>query len=184
MKKNRRDSGFTLIEILIVVTLLAVTSLVITTSLVQGVRIFKRFNGVSDAEEKMFFTERLTADLQNGCSYSQVPWKISGDSISFPSIPAAPEEGPTAGLPHRVSYSFNPDKKVIIRTESIFPYDEESTKMQVVASGILAARFEAARESEESMPRRLTASFDYGSASSPETLKKTILIPAGYRGTK
>ena len=183
MIQNKR--GFTLIEILVVVTLLAMTAFAITTSFIQGIKIYDRFNGMQEEEEKIFFIEHLTRDLKNGTNYSRIVWSASKDYLSFPSIAAEAGEGSgiTGGLPVGISYQFNPERKEIFRTESNFPYDPDHTSRRVAATGIHSLKFDLLRDSEESMPSRVTVTLEYGDAAHPKILKKLIMIPVSYRDT-
>lgn len=175
-------AGFTLMEILVVITLLSITSLAIITSFIQTVKIFDRFNGVLDAEEKMIFAQRLTRDVKNGTVYLSEPWRISDAALTFPSIPAGSGQGEgLGGLPSRISYQFLEEKKVVTRTESRFPYRKETEEIRIIATGVRSLKFEVLRDGEETIPQRLTVSLEYGSQNPAKTLKKIILIPAGYR---
>ncbi len=88
MRNSARASqtGYSLIEILLVVVLLATVSLAITASFFQGVKVYSRFNGALDEEGKAIFMARLTRDLKNSANYSLIPWSVSDNSLSFASV--------------------------------------------------------------------------------------------------
>ena len=77
---RHRPSGFSLIEILLVLSLLSLLSLAIMTTFTQGIKMISRFNGTRDASEPMFFMERLTHDLKNAADYS-APFTLTTDAV-------------------------------------------------------------------------------------------------------
>ena len=176
-------AGFTLIEILIVISLLSAVSLAVTASLIQGLRVFNRFNLVLDGEGKAFLMEKLTRDLKNSVPYSLVPWKITRDSLSFASVPFEAGEGREsfAGMPSHIIYQWDYDRKEIVRIQNDFPFNSAVFKKEVLAGHVQSLKFDVARENEEAPPTRITVLIEDGDPLKPQLLKKEILIPCGYR---
>ncbi len=179
----KKKYGFTLIEILIVLGLLSMAALTIMTVFIQEIKVFNRFSGMRDDEEMMIFTERLTRDLRSGARCAAIPWSASEDALSFPSIKAGVEGDNllTAGLPAKVTYRLDRDKKEITRTETVFPYGADNSTARVIALRVASLKFEILRESEEAVPLRVTVSVEYNRQSKLRTIKKSMMIPVGYR---
>ena len=180
--KLANRAAFTLIEILIVVSLLTMTSLAVMTSFLQGIKIFNRFNDSQDGLEKAFLIEKLTHDVKNSANDPKVPWVVSTDSLSFASVStvSSKEEDAAGVLPARIRYYFDPEKKAVIRTEVSFPFDRASAQSEVLAESIQSLKFNILRDNEEKPPSRVTVTLEYGDAPDMRILKKDILVPIGY----
>lgn len=176
----RDRAGFTLLEILLVVSLLAVVAGAVMASFVQGARLFERLNVSLADEENAFVLEKLSRDLKNGVRYSLVPWEVRDDSISFPSLPAAAGD-PADAVPVRVEYRIDPARREIVRTETAYPYDRTAGRSEVVGRRMQSLSFAVIRESEESAPSDVTVSVEYGDPQRLKFLKKHLIIPCGYR---
>ena len=180
-QRKKRTAGFTLIEVLIALSLLAITAFTVMTAFIQGVKIFGRFSGVSAQEEKIFFLEYFTRDLKNSTHYSALPWSISSQAISFPSIPTQTAGMGLGGLPRRVTYHFDPKKNEVTRTEFMSGTEGPDKGPRTVATNVRALKFESSGIGADLVPLQVTVSLDHGSESAPRSIKKMILIPAGYR---
>ncbi len=179
--RMKRTSGFTLIEVLIALSLLAITAFAVMTSFIQGVKIFSRFSGISSQQEKIFFIEGFTRDLKNSTYYSALPWSISSEQISFPSIPTQAEGAGLGGLPCRVIYKFDPQKKEVTRTELVPGADDPENKSRVVATNVQRLKFESSGDGSDLAPAKVMISLDHGRGPAIYSIKKTVLIPSSYR---
>lgn len=183
--KSHAAHAFTLMEVLIVLSLLTAVSLAVMTSFLQGIKVFSRFRGAEDGMEQSFLIEQLTHDLKNGADYSLLPWVLSKNTISFASVPTVDENAENASdvLPSRVIYRLDPEKNEVIRAQSFPPYDGLAVQTSVLAHGVRSMVFDVVRDNEEKIPSRVSVSIEYGDASHPHFLKKDILIPVGYAET-
>lgn len=175
-------SGFTLVEILVVLSLLTATATAVMTSFMQGLKVFNRFNGSQDELEKTFLLEQMTHDLKNGAHYSLVPWHIAKDSLSFASVPSVSENSSTGfdALPASIQYRFDPEKKEVTRTINFFPFQPSSAETQVLAEGVRSMTFGVLREDDQKAPSRVSVSLEYGDESKPRLLIKEMTVPVGY----
>ena len=175
-KKNRR--GFTLLETILVVSLLSVVSLAIMPSFLQGLRVFDRFATVSEDMELAVLIERLTHDLRNGIEYSPVPWSSSAASLNFPSMTAqTPADNDI--VPTLIGYRYDADTKKVIRSSSLYPYNAVSEN-RVLAGNVQSLQFDLIRNREDKAPSRVTVSVQYGDGTDTRFFKKSIVIPASY----
>ena len=171
---RKRQAGFTLIEVLVVVALASVTFLAVTASLIQGIKIFDRLDRVDGEQEIAFLLERITTDLRNSASYSQVARVSSPDSISFASFSSRNKE-----VPSEVSYFLDAKTNRVVRTERDFPYKDKGDvdKLEILGNQIRSLTFEFSSE-DSNVPVRITVSVE--KMASPTVFKKQLLIPTGY----
>ena len=79
---NKRNKfGMTLIEILIVTSLMSIISLAIFNSLSSGIKIWKRSNRLIIEEDILIFFDKLTKDLNSSVIFSLIDFK--GGKLNF-----------------------------------------------------------------------------------------------------
>jgi len=132
-KRNwgQEGAGFTLIEILLVVTMLSLVGITIYTAFSNGVRVWQRMSQSLPEEDVGIFFEKLSGDLRNSFNYSGIktspfekggpslssPFEKGGlrgikftgtkDTISFPTLLNISDEGKTGKGIGRVTYFFD-----------------------------------------------------------------------------
>lgn len=163
--------GFTLVELLLAAALGAVVLLALTSSMVQGLKIFNRLNAMTADEAPAFFLERLTRDLKNAAPYSLVPFSTSDHSVTFASLPSAPIPAPV-----EICYRFDPETRRIYRSQNSYPFDPETRETETAAEEVERFALDLLSGGGP-LPARVTVSVKFGSA---QELKKQILIPAAY----
>ena len=84
--------GMTLMEILIVMSLLALVSLAIYHSLSNGIRVWERNRELVVEEDVVIFFDKLTQDLRNTYFYSKINFKGDEFRFSFPTIVYTPAD--------------------------------------------------------------------------------------------
>lgn len=179
MKKIKGSLGFTLIEILIAVSIMAVLGVAVTSTLVQGSRIYTRFSQISSREQTSFLLEKLTHDLRNSVAYSPVETSYKADTLVFSSavLQGAADLSKTQ-MPSRVQYRYIPSQHTLVRSASAFPYtNEAATDRWILPEGSRVV-FTPIGDPKPVAPF-LDVSLRMGSESGPE-IKKMIEIPAGY----
>lgn len=75
--------GFTLIEILMVTSLMAVLGLAIYRSVINGLKIWERNSLDSNAEDVAIFLDKIAYDLRNTLRHSSVPMFGNATAVSF-----------------------------------------------------------------------------------------------------
>ncbi len=114
--------GFTLIEILIVVSLFSLISIAIYSSVVSGLNVWNRIRTKIIEEDIALFFDKISLDLHNSYFYSKIKPEGSRHSISFPCRVWVPADS-KLGLPSghylrqlgKVEYFFDKEKHLLIK---------------------------------------------------------------------
>lgn len=85
-QKYQNNFGMTLIEILIVVSIMSMVSVAIYASLSNGLKVWKRHHELVVEEDIVIFFEKLTQDLRNAFEFSQFEIEGQEQKFSFPTI--------------------------------------------------------------------------------------------------
>jgi len=89
IKKNSLSlsrKGMTLMEILIVVSLIAMTSAAIYSALANGIKVWKLNQQLVVEEDAAIFFDKLSQDLRNVFTYSKFKFEGGHQKIAFPAI--------------------------------------------------------------------------------------------------
>jgi len=91
MSKNKQfrkfcPSGFTLIEMLMVVSIMTMLSVVLCRSLLNGLEIWNRAQRSVIEEDIGIFFDKISYDLRNSFDYSLLAFEGKRDSIVFPTV--------------------------------------------------------------------------------------------------
>lgn len=84
--------GMTLIEILIVTSLLSLVSLAIYNSLANGIKVWERSRQVVVEEDVVIFFDKVAQDLRNTFFHSKINFKGTEFKFSFPTIVYTPAD--------------------------------------------------------------------------------------------
>lgn len=138
-KGNTSDhniSAFTLIEVLIAISIFSIAITTIYSVFWSGLRIFKRGEDyiVQNLPVQLAF-KRMERELRNSFRFSLIPFTGDALSISFPLV--------INGSIYRIEYSYEPDEKVLSRREqTINQYlTEEKPKERRLCSNIANLAF-------------------------------------------
>lgn len=120
-KSYRR--AFTLLEMLIVASLLSVTGLAVYQAIANGVRVWEYSRRYSSQEDVAIFLEKITADLQNVYHSSLISFDGKPHKIFIPTIvrmPAdqgSPDKGQMIEQMGAAEYYLQTGKKTIFRRQ-------------------------------------------------------------------
>ena len=120
-KSYRR--AFTLIEMLIVASLLSVTGLAVYHAIANGVRVWEYSRRYSSQEDVAIFFEKITVDLQNVYHSSSISFDGTAQKIFIPTIvrmPAdqgSPDKGQMIEQVGAAEYYLQSGKKTIYRRQ-------------------------------------------------------------------
>jgi prepilin-type N-terminal cleavage/methylation domain-containing protein len=115
VKNNKKNHGFTLVELLIVCVLLSIISLAIYGTLSKGVDIWKKVNTQIYQEDFSIFLEKLTSDLRNSFEYADLAFAGSEDKLEFATFVDNPRlAARTVG---KVIYFYSSSEKMINRRQ-------------------------------------------------------------------
>ena len=111
---RRSDQGFTLIEMLMVVSLVSLVALAIYSNFASGVRVFKKMNDSAGDEALTLFFDKLSRDFQNAFPYADVPFEGDSEKVSFMTIiKTVPALGGDQGI-GRVTYFYDKESGAVL----------------------------------------------------------------------
>ena len=120
---NRK--GFTLVEVLLVVSLMSLITFSIYNAFANGLRVWERGQRLVMEEDIAIFFDKLESDARNSFPYSLIPFSGKETSVSFPSlvrvlVASKTEQGKIAYSKQigQVEYSFDSTKNILYRRES------------------------------------------------------------------
>lgn len=89
--ENPPSGGFTLVELLIVASLLGIISLAVYGALSGGVSISKKLSSEKFSNDLMLAWKRLQKDLRGQLKYRSIPFVGEEEEMSFPSLVSTEE---------------------------------------------------------------------------------------------
>lgn len=189
-QKNR--GGFTLVELLMVVSMLSIVSLAIFSTFNNGIKIWQKVNRKLDTEEINIFFEKFTRDIRNIFSFSGINFIGTENEVSFPCL-AASEKILTDTI-GRITYSYDITKRLIIREGQDFSQvtrDEEGVSQRVLGE-VSSSKFQYYyydREKKEYLwlkewnskqtPLAVRIEFERINNDSKAEYTKSVFIPVG-----
>lgn len=93
---NRR--GMTMVEVLLVASMVAMVTLALFNSFVNGIKIWERSRQLVLEEDIAIFLDKFSVDLRNAFDFSKLPAKGSTYKFAFPTLIHTLAD-PRAGLP-------------------------------------------------------------------------------------
>lgn len=88
--KNKSNSGFTLVEVLIVTVILAIISLAIFSTFSNGIKIYNRINSEATLADAVIFCDRFGQDLRNSLNFTLIKFVGKPEELEFASILNSP----------------------------------------------------------------------------------------------
>ena len=122
--KKRLRAGFTLVEILLVVSMVAMISISLYTAFSNGFKLWARGQHFVMEEDIAIFFDKIGEDLRNSFQYSLIAFKGRERSISFPTVVYAAMNSKETKSGHyihqigRVEYHFDPIKNQLFRRQA------------------------------------------------------------------
>ena len=138
-----RLQGFTLIEILITISLAAIVGAGIYSLLDSGIRVADRVANPIREEDLNIFFEKFSRDIQNTFKYSEIPFSGDEEQLSFATtIQAGEELGMERGI-GRVRYFYDSGDDSIERAEENLSdlFEEDENRSRSVLGGVTSASF-------------------------------------------
>jgi len=142
---KRRKTGFTFIEIVFVVSLVAVVSFAVYSVFSQGINIWQRLAQEAKTDEINIFCERISTELRNSFLFTGIDFTGTEYSISFPGLvlsrlSSGESQEMTVG---RINYSFDIQDKVLNRRQSDYSqvFQLKYTPWRQVLSGVKNLKF-------------------------------------------
>ena len=116
------NKGFTLLELLIAVSILAIVSLAVAFTFAAGLKVYsaaQRFD--PDTAGLLLSLEEMERDIKNTYDLSGIDFNGRPDTASFAGlVKKTAKKGPEFELPGLVSYYFDDDKHYLMKTEKTY----------------------------------------------------------------
>ncbi|MFH1045534.1 MAG: prepilin-type N-terminal cleavage/methylation domain-containing protein [Candidatus Omnitrophota bacterium] len=141
----RTKKGFTLIETLLVTSMLAVVSLAVYGTFNSGIKIWQRLTQRMPVEDVSILFEKMTDDLRNSFSFDGLPFIGLGQSFSCATLVNTKlQSGPEGLSAGKVVYFYNPKNKTINRQQFNYSeiYEDVFTRSRQMSEQVYSLRFQ------------------------------------------
>ena len=190
--RNPTPQAFTLVEAVLIVSILSVIGLALFHSFSDGIKIWERSRQFFAEEDVAIFFDKIEHDLKNCFFYSQIPFEGKEERLRFATRVKAFQPGEGMGS---VEYYFDPFKQNIYRREANYGQALKNyfSKERLLASHLQSVRFfYYSAESHESnfqdqlndvIPRAILIEVEFLDRRGLRVLKKMINIPLGEQSS-
>lgn len=194
-----KTKSFTLIEVLLVSSLIAVLGVAIFHTFSNGLKLWARAQRLNPESEVALFLDKIGEDLRSTSAISGIAFKGIGAQLSFPAIVLTKADQRSSraseGMVNQIGavrYRFDPGTQTIYRRQANYAQAIKDRWIQEevpVAVGIteLALHYEISSEKryllkstfDEGIPRGVMVEVNFGDDSGKHQLKRYFLIPVG-----
>lgn len=117
-QKNKLSlTGFTLVEILIVASVMAIVMLAIYSSFISGLRLWQRSQNLSQIQRKVIIgLEKLSSQVRQGIDFPDIGFNGTKTKFSFPLIIREKDEDRVKEEIVKVTFEFDAEDKSLIRS--------------------------------------------------------------------
>ncbi len=183
----RTNRAFTLIEILLTVTIMAVVAVAIMQGLSNGLKLWQRGQGVNSQMDAAICFDKMSQYVRNAVVFDQIPFVGSETRMSF----AVLMEGDRLGA---VAFEFDPALQVIHRkradygralkkawsTQEVLCQNVENMRLRYYIPG--EKQFEIASVVDQKWPHAVTIAIHLKDTPADEWLSRTMPVMAKRRG--
>lgn len=115
--------AFTLVELLIAATIMAMIGLAILSTFAGGLKIYRRIQSYQDTQQDALISlEKMERDLRNALNFSKINFAGDAKKISFAGlIKIVDSDGNQNTALGKISYYFDGVKDVLIKEEQDYP---------------------------------------------------------------
>ncbi len=182
--------GLTLIEMLIVTSLIAIVAIAVSSAFLQGNRIFENLREVKTREDIAFFIEKVTRDLRSSINYTASDGTFTERKLSFSAVNERHSKsvGPLGAALVEVTYRYDMNKNAVFREEREY-YSHKSAKNnteELVLDGIDRVKFTASYDPtkmDKLFPRKINLEITCADDNDNKVITKDILLPGAYDET-
>jgi prepilin-type N-terminal cleavage/methylation domain-containing protein len=174
-----RRRGFTLVELLVTVTLVSFVGATVVAAVSGCLRVWERINAQGRQEEwvRVAF-DQLRRDLRSARTFRPVPFEGAYDAVSFPTVVTADlRDGSTVDTIGRTGYYFNSFQGTLCRSQQPYQLVRRvgvKDRCQTVLTGVKRVRFSFYRPDTETQGGGWSGAWD--SAAPPLAVK----VEVGY----
>jgi len=193
-----RKEGMTLIEILLVVSLVSVLSIALYHAVVNGLKVWEASRRVVTEEDIAIFFEKLTHDLNRMYFYSQIPLEGSETRFAFPTVirTSAEEsmglsEGEYIDQLGKVEYAFELTDRNLYRRQANYSQalDLQYAAPQLLVSSIKGLKFRYfyytqdgevySEDALDGIPSGIEVTVEFSDNKGQRVMQKFIDVPLG-----
>jgi len=192
-KKKKPQAGFTLIEILISLSILSVIGLVIFSAFNNSIKIWQRLNGVVPEEDIAIFFAKITLDLENSFNIGDIEPEWGRDRIGFATLVRSVDGKDIREGIGRVEYFFDEASRQLYKRQYTYSgiYQDKVDFTRNILGGIRSAdfkyyslnketgKYEWSDSTKTKTPLAVKINIDSGNGFISDSWEKLIAIPAG-----
>jgi len=109
-RKLKPEKGFSLIEIIVVVTIFSIIALAVGSSFISGMKLWNRAKDADFPKYELFLSlESIARDFRQSVSVTGVLFEGTSEEVSFPTL--------VGDSIVKVTYKFDPQEKTLLRRE-------------------------------------------------------------------
>lgn len=198
INKRKQRKSFTLVEILLVIVILSIVSLVVYSSLSQGINLWQRLTQRVPASELNMFFGKLESDLRNSFKFSGIGFAGEKDSISFAAWVTDIAEGEQRTFSvGEIGYSFDDSTKSLNRWQKNYIQlyrDKPSPLLCQMVKNVKSLSFKYYRydserkmyiweeswyEEDTTIPLAVRVKLEFDKNAERKEITRTIAIPIG-----
>jgi prepilin-type N-terminal cleavage/methylation domain-containing protein len=196
---KRTNRAYTLVEILIVSSLIAVVSLAVFRSFSNGLKLWGRAERLNNEADVAILFDKMAEDLKSVSLISGIPFKGTGTKVSFPTIVLTKADPRSSRAQEElvdqigaVQYRFDAESHRVFRRQANYSQATKEKWVQEelpVASGIddLILHYEVISdkgfllksEVNATIPGGVMVEVHFSDDSGPHQLKRYLSIPVG-----
>jgi len=129
-------TGFSLLELMVVVAIVGLVVSVVVACFSGGIRVWESARILTHVEQEAYFgVENIRRDIANTFRFKGIKFQGSENDMSFPAvIEVSDGEGGVQSRIGTVKYFFNASDKTLMRLFWPYPASEESAVSELIAS--------------------------------------------------
>ena len=181
MRRSRRPRGFTLLEMLITISLMALVAGAVVASVAGGFRVWRRVAvyGVHEQASLLAF-EGLRRDLHSAMPFKLVPFSGAYDEMTFAAVGRNPHEPDAVKELGREGYYLDAVHDVLCRSFAPYRRSDEvrlKDRCEVVLEHVQRLRFDYFGAEQGTQEAAWTQSWDAKTA--PMAVKMSVTLQDG-----
>jgi len=144
MTKSTHKYGFTLVELILVSTILVIVGMAVYGTFASGLNIWKRITVPAIAEDVGIFFDKISFDLRNSFKMDGLKFRGGMRSLSIPTlVKYTDKEYGAYNTVGQITYSFDRKKKLLKKKEANYSeiFRKKSARESILAEGISSLEF-------------------------------------------
>lgn len=197
VKRYRATNAFTFVEVLLVITLMTVIAIAIYNGIANGIKVWNKAYQVVKEEDVLVFFEKITRDLRNAASFSQINLKGTRSSISFATIVRTPADPKTEARGEyidqigKVEYAFDKLRQQVVRRQGNYSEALRNSfgKEDLLMEHVSAVEFRYLYKTQKGyewkdkieivIPSSVYVAIEFGGKRNKRKMSKMINLPVG-----